>query len=153
MRISDWSSDVCSSDLRGLPSVGPPRRPHRPPLRQRPRAGRPRRGAPTRRVARPPRRRVRRDSDPGWQRLHLVRRGQPPRPHPPSGPDPPPSRPLTPPNSPRNPANLRHPVAVSPTVVPRFVGGLEISTLLRRFADFSSPARRSSTFDSPPSTL
>src|SRR3546814_10897027 len=124
MRISDWSSDVCSSDLRGLPSVGPPRRPHRPPLRQRPRAGRPRRGAPTRRVARPPRRGRRRDSDPGWQRLHLVRRGQPPRTHPPNGPVPPPNRPPTPPNTPPNSPHLPSPLLASTHVLRTLVGGL-----------------------------
>src|SRR3546814_6212543 len=98
-------------------------------------------------------RRLRRDPDPGLKRLHLVLRGQPPRPPPPSGPDPPPSRPLTPPNSPRNLANLCHSVVVSPTVVRRFAGGLELATLCRRFVDCRSQVRRSRTCDSPSSRV
>src|SRR3546814_13393517 len=98
-------------------------------------------------------RRLRRDPDPGLKRLHLVRRGQPPRPHPPSGPDPPPRRPPTPPNSPRDLANLRHPVVASPTVVRRFAGGLELAALCRRFLDCRSQVRRFRTCDSHPLPL
>src|SRR3546814_4250821 len=41
MRISDWSSDVCSSDLGALSRSGPGARPHRLRLQARARPGRP----------------------------------------------------------------------------------------------------------------